>query len=56
MTQGQHLPNGSHPPNRVAWDHQHRYVTLSGYALGVYRILDNGKLRQLEQWPHSIKD
>ena len=33
-----------------------RYVMLGGYALGVYRMLDNGKLKQLEQWPHAIKD
>ena len=33
-----------------------RYVVLNGYALGVYRVLDNGKLKRLEQWPYSTKD
>jgi hypothetical protein len=33
-----------------------RYVVLNGYALGVYHVLDNGKLKQLEQWPYAIRD
>ena len=32
-----------------------QYVTLNGYALGVYRVLDNSKLERLELWPHATK-